>query len=81
MGILKNDKTTAKDELALSAFMIISFIIGILLMTFKPEFGFIKMSFTVSFGALLVAITFIMIPCIAWRLYNNDKNSDNSEEK
>ena len=69
VSIFSNDKSTVKDELFLSAYAIICFVIGVILMT-VPFFKSL-----VILGAILAAQAVIFVPCIIYRFMTNDKIS------
>ena len=69
----KNDKSTYKDELILILFVAAVTIIGVLLIVFKPSFWFISENISYFTGVFAIFIAVMYIPCIIFRLLNNDK--------
>lgn len=79
ISIFSNDKTTMKDEIILSIVILTSFILGVLLIVFRPSIWIIRSNDSVVFGALLVMFFVIMLPIIMYRFATNNKT--NKEEK
>ena len=70
---IKNDKTTYKDELILILFVAVAVIIGILLIVLKPRFWIVTESVSLFTGVFMLFIAAMYIPCIIYRLFQNDK--------
>lgn len=75
-NIFSNDKTTAKDEVIITIFSGICFIIGIILCITKPSFWIFSSSITTVSGVMLLVIGIIFIPIIIYRLSENYKSTD-----
>ena len=73
-SLLKNDKTTIKDELLLLAFIVACFAIGIPLFAIAPSFWIVDSMITKGFGLVLIITGVIFIPGFIYRLITNDKN-------
>lgn len=71
--LIKNDKTTYKDELILILIVAAVTIIGVLLIVFKPSFWIITDSISYFTGVFALFIAVMFIPCIIYRLFQNDK--------
>lgn len=76
ISIFKNDKTTAKDELVISIFTLISLLVGIALVVIKPSLGMIEPHNFVVLGVLLILFAIMIIPCIIYRLKSNYKSKN-----
>lgn len=72
-NILKNDKSTVKDEMILFLIIVGCFLAGGLLIVYKPAFGLITSVHTVVLGVMLVLIGAMFIPGFLYRLFENTK--------
>lgn len=82
ISIFSNDKSTAMDEIIIAMFTVVSLMVGVLLIVYKPEFWIISASNSTVFGALCVVIAVIFTPIIAYRLATNtEMNKKATEEK
>lgn len=79
VSVLKNDKSTAKDELVLGIATVIMLVAGILLVVYKPAFGLEDTILATSFGVALIVLAVMFIPAIIYRLLTNDKKSKAEE--
>ena len=70
---IKNDKTTYKDELILILFVAVAVIISVLLIVYKPSFWIITEGISLFTGVFVLFIAAMYIPCIIYRLFQNDK--------
>ena len=78
-SLLKNDKSTYWDEVWLGVITFISLIGGILLIIFRPSFWIITGEFSMGIGIAAVLLGVMFIPCIIFRLNNNDQNDSNGK--
>lgn len=83
LSIFSNDKTTAKDEIILTLFVLAVVVIGVLLVVFKPTFWIIGSTEFVVTGVLLIMIGVILSPSIAYRFMTNTEmnKKDNNKKK
>lgn len=72
-SLIKNDKSTAMDELILFLIIAVCLTVGILLIVYKPTFWFIDSSSTTLFGVLITLLGVMYIPGLIYRLFTNDK--------
>lgn len=82
--LFSNDKSTAKDELVLTLVLIITAIIGVLLIVFRPHISIIKSETSAMIGAMMVIVVIVLSPIIIYRLMENNyehKNSNTGESK
>lgn len=70
---IKNDKSTAKDELIFSIITLIVIALGVAMIIYRPTLGILDSTITLSFGIILVLLGIMYIPCIIYRLSTNDK--------
>lgn len=82
LSIFSNDKTTAKDEIILTLFVLVAVAIGILLVVFRPSFWIIDSNEFVVTGVMLIMIGVILSPSIAYRFMTNTEinKKDNKKE-
>lgn len=69
----ENDKSTVLDEVILGLIGLVCLAIGILLMVLKPSFGIIGANITVVAGVMFLLVGVMFIPCVIYRLLNNDR--------
>lgn len=79
-SLLKNDKSTVKDEVILGLMIVLSLIVGILLIVFRPSFWMIGSNITVVTGVIIVAFGIMFVPSLIYRLRTNDKMKKQSAE-
>lgn len=72
-SLIKNDKSTVKDEVMLGFIIIVCLIIGILLIVCRPSFWIIDQSITVVTGVIITVFGLMFVPCLIYRLLTNDK--------
>ena len=72
-SLIKNDKSTVKDEIILALIVIISATCGILLIKFRPSFWIIESNDSVVFGVLCMIFAAMFFPGLIYRLMTNDK--------
>lgn len=70
--LIKNDKSTAKDEVFFSVITLIVLGAGLLLFIIRPALWIIDSSVTMSFGLILIILAIMYIPCIIYRFMTND---------
>ena len=71
-SLIKNDKSTSKDEFYLFLFIIACIGIGSALIAFAPSFWIIKSAITKAFGVLWVLVGVMFIPGLIYRLSTNE---------
>ncbi len=71
-SLIKNDKSTVKDEIVLALIVIISATCGILLIRFRPAIWIIDANDSVVFGVLFLIFAFMFFPGLIYRLITND---------
>lgn len=69
LKIFSNDKTTAKDEVVLMAFVAICLAIGVVGVVWQFNVS------TTVFGVLCIVTGVMFIPSIIWRLHENYKTN------
>lgn len=69
---IKNDKSTAGDEIVFSIITLLILAAGIALIVLKPSAGIITEALSVDFGIILIILSIMYIPCIIYRLLTND---------
>ena len=72
-SLIKNDKSTAKDELLLFLIILVFAAVGITLIVTAPSFWFITSEFSKTFGVLWVVAAVMFVPGLIYRLMTNDK--------
>ncbi len=72
ISFIKNDTTTYKDEIVLSLITLFALVIGVLLVIFRPSFWIISESRSGVLGVLLVLLALMYVPCIIYRLVENN---------
>ena len=78
-SIFKNDKTTIKDEVALTLITLISAFIGIVLVINRPTIWIFNSTMCTTTGVLFLLLAVMYIPCIIYRFFTNDKNIKSEE--
>ena len=73
-SLIKNDKSTANDELLLFLFILACAGVGAALIIFKPAFWIITSELTMCFGIFWVIVAVMFIPGLIYRLGTNEKN-------
>lgn len=72
-SLLRNDKTTIKDELFLLGFILVCLAIGIALLITQPSFWIIDRTFSMGVGIIFTLTGVMFIPGLIYRLMTNDK--------
>lgn len=72
-NILKNDKSTVKDELILLLIILGCLLTGGLLIVCKPAFWLITNTHTVVLGVLFILMGVMFIPGLIYRLFENHR--------
>ncbi len=72
-SLLKNDKSTVKDEIVLALIIVLCLAAGILLIVLRPSFWVIGQNITVLTGVMIAAFGVLFIPSLIYRLLTNDK--------
>ena len=72
-SLLKNDRSTYKDEMILALIVAISFTIGIFLTVTAPSFWLIRSTTTKVFGILWIIVGVMFLPGLVYRLFTNDQ--------
>ena len=80
LHLFSNDKSTAKDELIITIFALCSFILGVILIVFRPSFWIISSEIIICTGVMLVATAVVLVPSIIWRLSTNNSNHKTNED-
>ena len=75
-SFIKNDESTYWDEVILIIITLIVLAGGILLIVFKPSFGFVDESISLCLGLLLTISAVMYFPGIIYRLFHNKIKSD-----
>lgn len=70
-SLIKNDKSTYKDEIALAAIILVSAMIGGLLVVYRPEVLIFDSVDTTVFGVLLLVLAAMFVPSLIYRLLTN----------
>ena len=73
-SLIKNDKSTALDELILGLISIVCLVVGICLVVLKPSL-LLAEHYTVVAGVLIAMLGFMFALCVIYRLFTNDKKS------
>ncbi len=76
-SLIKNDKSTVKDEIILALMVGISAACGILLIKYRPTIWIIDESDSVVMGVLFLVFAFMFFPGLIYRLTTNDKKEEN----
>ena len=71
-SLIKNDKSTYKDELILALIVGISLAVGILLTVTGPSFWIFQSSTTKTFGVLWIMVGVMFLPGLMYRLFTNE---------
>ncbi len=71
--MLKNDKSTYKDELILALIVVVCLGVGVLLTVTAPSFWIIKSSMTKLFGVFVIILGIMFFISLIWRLFSNDR--------
>jgi hypothetical protein len=72
-SLIKNDKSTFWDEVILALIILGCFAVGILLIVFRLGVWIIHSNMMVVLGALFTLLGVMFLPCLIYRLLNNDK--------
>lgn len=72
-SLIKNDKSTYKDEVVLTLLILVWLILGVVLLKYRPEFWFVDSSMTATLGVLLILLSVMFIPGLIYRLFHNEK--------
>ncbi|MCC8049887.1 MAG: hypothetical protein LIP10_04405 [Clostridiales bacterium] len=72
-SLLKNDRSTKKDELVLALIILVFMAAGIVLCCFRPHFWIIEGNDSLVFGVALILIGVMFIPGLVYRLFTNEK--------
>ena len=72
-SIIKNDKSTALDELLLFLFIVVCAGIGVALIVYKPSFWIITAELTKCFGVVWIVVAVMFIPGLIYRLCTNER--------
>lgn len=77
MGVklFSNDKSTCKDEIILTIFVVLMTTSAILLIVFQPEIWFITRAMSLLAGVLLLLINLVYIPALIYRYITNYKKN------
>ena len=82
MSLLKNDKSTYKDEIFIGIFTAIMAIVAALIFIFKNSIPEIIRVTAITFAALLVVTVIMMLIILIYRCMDNHKsNKTNNEEE
>lgn len=71
-SLIRNDKSTALDELILFVFIAICLSSGIALVAVAPSFWIIDSAMTKTAGVLLIIVAVMFIPGLIYRLFTNE---------
>ena len=71
-SLIKNDRSTVKDELLLLLFIVTCAGIGTALIVFRPTFWIITSELTECFGVAWVVVAVMFIPGLIYRLCTNE---------
>lgn len=74
VSVVKNDKSTALDEIILSIITAVILVAGIMLVVYRPTLNIDDGTLTTCFGIIMILLSVMYIPCIIYRFFTNDKN-------
>ena len=72
-SLIKNDKSTAKDEAILFGIILAFLLAGVALLITAPSFWIVDAVMTKSYGIILIMTGVMFIPGLIYRLMTNDK--------
>lgn len=72
ISFFKNDKKTFWDEVVLGFIVAVCLIVGILLIVYKPSYGFINSNTSTIAGLIIAFIGIMYTPCLIYRLFTNE---------
>lgn len=72
-SLIKNDRSTAKDEVVLFGLILAFCLAGIVLFMAAPSFWVVDAVLTKSFGLILIITALMFVPGLVYRLVTNHK--------
>ena len=72
-SLIKNDRSTAKDEAVLFGLILVFFLAGLALFITAPSFWIVDAVLTKGFGFILIITALILVPGLIYRLMTNYK--------
>ena len=73
MSLLKNDKSTLKDEKILVLFILTCLAIGIALVITGPQVWIITSGVSRAFGVAWIMLAVMLVPVLIYRFMTNDR--------
>ena len=81
MNLLKNDKSTYKDEIVIGIFTAIMAIVAALIFIFKDSIPEIIRTSAITFAALLIITVIMMLIILIYRCLDNDRTSKKDKKE
>ncbi len=73
ISLLKNDKSTVKDEKTLALFILGCLVTGIALVIIGPQIWIITSGISRAFGVAWIMLAVMLAPVLLYRFMTNDK--------